>query len=255
MYFSEFNLVFQVRDWVEFQAFLVQTWRATQDFSLLTRLMVEIYSSGSSQLRWVNVAKSLLTLSVRGLSYLGLIRSMSWLLMPWLLASPGHQLPWCKISKSLSYIRKDSNYLCHVNAEEWHKMWIYVLIPLKNLAHKGLTLWGWVMHICVGNLTIIGSDNGLSPGRRQAIIWTNAWLLLIETLGTIFSAIQAFSFKKMHLKMSYAKWHPFWFSLNVLTYWGLNVMAKILQKPLPPVMTKFCEILWHHRATVTIFQW
>ena len=27
-------------------------------------------------------------------------------------------------------------------------------------------------HICVGKLTIIGSDNGLSPGRRQAIIWT-----------------------------------------------------------------------------------
>ena len=30
---------------------------------------------------------------------------------------------------------------------------------------------------CVGILTIIGSDNGLSPGRRQAIIWTNAGLL------------------------------------------------------------------------------
>ena len=29
-------------------------------------------------------------------------------------------------------------------------------------------------HEYVGNLTIIGSDNGLSPGRRQAIIWTNA---------------------------------------------------------------------------------
>ena len=39
-------------------------------------------------------------------------------------------------------------------------------------------------HIWVGNLTIIGSDNGLSPGRRQAIIWTNAGILLIWTLGT-----------------------------------------------------------------------
>ena len=36
-----------------------------------------------------------------------------------------------------------------------------------------------VTHICVDNLTIIGSDNGLSPGRRQAIIWTNAEILLI----------------------------------------------------------------------------
>ena len=30
----------------------------------------------------------------------------------------------------------------------------------------------------------VGSDNDLSPGRRQAIIWTNAWMLLIVPLGT-----------------------------------------------------------------------
>ena len=47
-----------------------------------------------------------------------------------------------------------------------------------------LTHWGWVTHICVGNLTIFGSDNGMSPGRRQAIIWTNAGILLIQRLGT-----------------------------------------------------------------------
>ena len=29
-------------------------------------------------------------------------------------------------------------------------------------------------HISIGNLTIIGSDNGLLPGWRQAIMWTNA---------------------------------------------------------------------------------
>ena len=34
-------------------------------------------------------------------------------------------------------------------------------------------------HICVGKLTIIGSDNGVSLGRRQAIISTNAGILLI----------------------------------------------------------------------------
>ena len=59
-------------------------------------------------------------------------------------------------------------------------------------------------HICVSNLTIIGSDNGLSPGRRQAIIWTNAGILLIGPLGTNFSeiqiGIQTFSYMKMHLK-------------------------------------------------------
>ena len=83
-----------------------------------------------------------------------------------------------------------------------------------------LTHLGRVMHICVGKLTIIGSDNGLSPGRRQAIIWTNAGILLIRTLGTnsndILSEIHAFSFKKMHLKMSSAKWRLFCIGLNVL---------------------------------------
>ena len=52
-----------------------------------------------------------------------------------------------------------------------------------------LTHWGRMRHICVGKLTIIGSANGLSPGRRQAIIWTNAGILLIGTLGTNFSEI------------------------------------------------------------------
>ena len=41
--------------------------------------------------------------------------------------------------------------------------------------------------ICVSKLTIIGSDNGLSPGRRQAIIWTNAGILLMRPLGTNFN--------------------------------------------------------------------
>ena len=52
-----------------------------------------------------------------------------------------------------------------------------------------LTHWGRVTHICVGKLTTIASDNGLSHGRRQAIIWTNVGMLLIRTLGTNFSEI------------------------------------------------------------------
>ena len=84
-----------------------------------------------------------------------------------------------------------------------------------------LTHWGRVTHICVGDLTIIGSDDGLSPVRRQAIIWTNAGILLIEPLGTNFNEIlveiHTFSFKKMHLKMSSGKWRSFCLGLNVLT--------------------------------------
>ena len=83
-----------------------------------------------------------------------------------------------------------------------------------------LTHWSRVTHICVGNLTIIGADNGLSPERRQAIIWTNAGILLIGPLRTNFSdisiGIQTFSFKKMHFKMSSAKRRPFCLGLNVL---------------------------------------
>ena len=85
-----------------------------------------------------------------------------------------------------------------------------------------LTHWGRVMHIFIDNLTIIGPDNGLSLGRRQAIIWTNAGILLIGPWGTNFSeiliGIQTCSFKKMHLKMASAKWRPFCLGPNVLRY-------------------------------------
>ena len=68
-------------------------------------------------------------------------------------------------------------------------------------------------HICVSRLTIISSNNGLSPGRRQAIIWTNAGILLIGPLGTNFSEILFEIYislsKKIHLKMSSGKWQPF----------------------------------------------
>ena len=83
-----------------------------------------------------------------------------------------------------------------------------------------LTHWGQVTHICVSKLTVIGSDNGLSPDRCQAIIWANAGLLLIGPLGTNFSEILieilTFSFKKMRLKMSSAKRRTFCLGLNML---------------------------------------
>ena len=85
-----------------------------------------------------------------------------------------------------------------------------------------LTHRGRVTHICVGNSTIIVSDNGLSPYRRQAIIWTNAGILLIGPLGTnlseILIEILTFSFMKMRLKVSSAKRRPFCLGLNVLTH-------------------------------------
>ena len=89
---------------------------------------------------------------------------------------------------------------------------------------KQLTHWGGVTRICVSKQTFIGSDNGLSsPGRRQAIIWTNAWILLIGPLGTNFSEIlikiYIFSFRKMHLKNVVRKLAGICLGLNVLRKW------------------------------------
>ena len=81
-----------------------------------------------------------------------------------------------------------------------------------------LTYWGRVTHICVNRLTIIGSGNGLSPGRRQVIIWTNDFTLVIRPLRTNFCAIliAIFILMKIRFKTPSGKWRPFFLSLNVL---------------------------------------
>ena len=55
-------------------------------------------------------------------------------------------------------------------------------------------------HICVSKLTTIGSDNGLSPDRHQAIIWTKAGILLLRNLGTNFSDFLRMEALKGHVK-------------------------------------------------------
>ena len=86
---------------------------------------------------------------------------------------------------------------------------------------RTLTHWDRGTYTCVGNLTLIGSDNGLSPVRRQAVIWSNAWILSIGSSGTNSSEtlfeIHTFSFKKMYVNRSSAKWRPFWLGLTVLS--------------------------------------
>ena len=83
-----------------------------------------------------------------------------------------------------------------------------------------LTHWGWTTHMCVSKLTIIGSDNGLSPGRWQAMIWTNAGILWIDPFGINVSGISieihTFSFSIPNLKMSSGNWRSFCPGLTVL---------------------------------------
>ena len=121
---------------------------------------------------------------------------------------------------------------CLITFTHWGRCRIYALVKCVIIGSDNglvpnrrqaivLTHWGRVTHICVTKLTIIGLDNGLSPGRRQAIIWTNAEILLIGALGTnvseIWIKIDTFSLKKMHLKMSSGKRRPSCLGLNVLT--------------------------------------
>ena len=99
----------------------------------------------------------------------------------------------------------------------------------KSSCGIALAHWGRVTHICVSKLTIIGSDNGLSPSRCQAIIWTNAAILVIGPMGTNFSEIliefYAFSFLKMRLQLSSVKWRPFCLGLNVLMHCRLGLFT------------------------------
>ena len=87
--------------------------------------------------------------------------------------------------------------------------WLVSPPPHSYLSMVWLTRWGRVTHICVSKLNI-SSDNGLSPGQRQAIIWSNAGILLFWTLGTnsseVLSELNTFSLRKMPLKTSSAKW-------------------------------------------------
>ena len=84
---------------------------------------------------------------------------------------------------------------------------------MLHMIHMSLTHWGQWTHTCVNKLIIIGSDNGLSPGRHQAIIWTNALILLTGPLGAnvseILNALLKVSFNKMRLNGSSAKLWPF----------------------------------------------
>ena len=113
---------------------------------------------------------------------------------------------------------------------------IWLFSYILNLTHRG-----WVTHICVSKLTIIGSDNGLSPDRRQAIIWTNAGLLLIGPLGTNFGdiliEIWTFSFKKMRLKVSW----PFCLGLNVLMAW---VSTRDVHKIMDVIINPCNNLCW-----------
>ena len=85
----------------------------------------------------------------------------------------------------------------------------------KRHGRYALTHWSRVTHLRVSKLTIIGSDKGLSPGRHQAINWTNAGISLIWTWGSNFNEmlneIHTFSFKKNAFERTGLKLENYYF--------------------------------------------
>ena len=155
----------------------------------------------------------------------------------------------CDIFRAVATRENIRKYLIETSLTDTHGTPHFVNTRCENAYTQGfLTHWDRVTHICVSKRTIIGSDNGLSPGRRQAITWTNAGILLIRTWGTNFSEILIeiirFSFKKMRLKVSSAKRWPFCLGLNVLNH-------KAAHKFFISVIAWGC---WGHRCT-TILPW
>ena len=99
---------------------------------------------------------------------------------------------------------------------------IGILPPIVNDWTAILAVWQWAFVSWILDLDLEPELQiyPLSPGWHQAIIWTNDGILLIRNFRTklseTFSEIHEFSFKKMYLKMSPAKWRQFCPGLNLL---------------------------------------
>ena len=118
-------------------------------------------------------------------------------------------------------------------ARRWLRCWVVACSVLSHfLGQRFLKLWigplgtNYSKTLIVKTLTVtsgvsvnIGSGYGLSPGRRQAITWTNVDLFPIRPNGTYFNEIlleiQKFSFMKMRLKCRLQNGRHL-FNLNVL---------------------------------------
>ena len=145
-------------------------------------------------------------------------------------------------------------YLKTSNFTDWYPVYLFLC---RNEKKKHC---GRGTHICISNLTIIGSDNDLSPDRRHAIILIIARILLIGPLRINFSEILfkmwAFSFKKMRLKISSAKWCLFRLGLDVLKHISSLIYGVII--PFPAAGSLYVrpypatQLSWHVQNLVTV---
>ena len=141
-----------------------------------------------------------------------------------------------------------SVYPYHRGLYQMHWAMICLLVVVCNMACTicegcttdicmPLTHWGRAMHICVSKVTIIASDNGLSPGQRQAIIWNNAGILSVGLLGTTFSEIL----------------------IKILTFFSRNTLESVVCEMVAILSGPQCvntlwhsNVTWHHRSWVLV---
>ena len=70
-------------------------------------------------------------------------------------------------------------------SDNWYLIFHWLWVPFSNNA-SALTHWGRATHICVGKLTIIGSDNGLSPWPVPSDYLNQCWNIVHWTIGNKF---------------------------------------------------------------------
>ena len=122
------------------------------------------------------------------------------------------------------------DYKCHTHFIKNRQFWVSLR-------------WCPVTDNYVGKLTVIGSDNGLLPGRRQAIIWTRAGIFLVGPLRTncnnILIGIHIFSLTKIRFRMPSAKYCPFPLGLNGFNSLFLQrVMHRLILKNMVPFLLR-----------------
>ena len=115
-----------------------------------------------------------------------------------------------------------------------------MLSLLGKVALDELSHWGRVTHIWLGNLTFIGSDYGLLPG-RNIVNWT-----LRNKLQRNFSRNSNIFIQEMHLKRLSAKCRSFYLGLNVLNFARFELRTSLLycHRPLGYVGLIFVVFLY-----------
>ena len=116
---------------------------------------------------------------------------------------------------------------------------------------KNLTRCGLATHICAINQVIIVQVNGFVAVRSQAIIWPITELFSTrpfrKNCGDVLIKGKKFYMKKINLKMSCVKGHPFCSDLKLIN-----------KSPILQVAKKFCYVMrlvWDYLIGTGVFNW